>query len=561
MVFVRKSSAAYASLFVVILAFLVRSWGIWNVSTTDEYNEIIEALRVCSGHLNYDRWIKRFYLYILAPEFGIYFVIGWFGGLFQSPIDFAEKIARNLDPLFLIARATSVVAGTATVALTYKVGEKFFSRGAGLVAALLLALTTYHIDLSQQAKVDALLGLLVVMAFYFMLRLVDVSRRHRWDYAWCGLIIALAIQTKINSAVLLASFGVAAFFAYRSGQKQLLRPAGLFSGAFFVGLLIGNPAVAIAPLRFLENVYNAKKVFVSPVNTVPSDVVGFLAYPAFYLQAMGWAVVAVTAFALLYAAKRAEAKHLVCLVFVFAFMLLMGPLTSLVAPYYLIPITPIVYLLVGDAVTALLTNGADPNSKVTRKAVVAILLLALITPVFKVANHVRSVSGPNTRVLAKNWIERNIAPNAKILMDSGKSINSSAPLIAENRRNLEETIARSRGNIAQGNIVHEMVDQNAIIYYELLLKTVPSTSYDITSTMFGLSVKDVDYYVQNRFEYFVISGSMKEARTGAFGRENMPQIAAFYQGLDSDPRLELIQTIGSGPTNRGDTYYIYRLRG
>jgi hypothetical protein len=560
MAFVQKSSLAHASVLVVVLALLARSWGIWNVSTTDEYNEVIEALRVCSGHLNYDRWIKRFYLYILAPEFGIYFVIGWIGGLFQSPMDFAEKIARNLDPLFIIARATSVAAGTATVALTYKLGEKYFTRGTGLVAALLLALTTYHIDLSQQAKVDALLGLLVVMAFYFMLRLVDGNRDHKWDYAWCGLIIALAIQTKINSAVLLASFGVAAFFAYRSGQKQLLRPAGLFSGAFFAGLVIGNPAVAIAPLRFLENIYSAKKVFVTPVNTVPSDVVGFIAYPAFYLQAMGWIVFVITALALLYAARKAEAKHVVCLTFVIAFMLLMGPLTSLVAPYYLIPITPIVYLLVGDAVSALLARGADANSKVFRKGVLVVLGLAMVTPAFNVAEHVRSVSGPNTRILAKNWIEANIMPNAKILMDSGKSINSSAPLIAENRKNLEETIERSRGNIAQGNIVHEMVDRNAIIYYELLLKTVPNISYDITSTMFGLSVKDVDYYVENGFDYFVISGSMKEARTGAFGKENMPRIAAFYLGLDTDPRLELMHTIRPEATNRGDIYFIYRLK-
>jgi len=52
-----------------MFAFLLRIWGIWNADSTDEYNEVFEALRVCSGHLNYERWFKRFYLYILSCEY------------------------------------------------------------------------------------------------------------------------------------------------------------------------------------------------------------------------------------------------------------------------------------------------------------------------------------------------------------------------------------------------------------------------------------------------------------------------------------------------------------
>lgn len=144
---------------IVGVAFLIRFWGIWNVSTTDEYNEVIEALRVCSGHINVDRWIKRFYLYVLAFEYGLYFVVGWIANVFQNPLDFAEKIVRNMEPLFMIARFTSVLAGTATVWLLYKTAESNFNRRTALVASVLMTFTAFHIDLSQQAKFGRAVGL------------------------------------------------------------------------------------------------------------------------------------------------------------------------------------------------------------------------------------------------------------------------------------------------------------------------------------------------------------------------------------------------------------------
>ena len=39
----------------ILVSFALNIWGFWNVSNADEYNEVVEALRVCSGHLNFDR--------------------------------------------------------------------------------------------------------------------------------------------------------------------------------------------------------------------------------------------------------------------------------------------------------------------------------------------------------------------------------------------------------------------------------------------------------------------------------------------------------------------------
>jgi hypothetical protein len=114
----RKFSTPFIFWTVVLIALLIRLYGIWNVTTTDEYNEVIEALRVCSGHFNFERWIKRGYLYILAFEYGVYYVIGWIFNAFSSPVDFAEKLVRNMEPLFVLGRITSAVSAACTVGLS-----------------------------------------------------------------------------------------------------------------------------------------------------------------------------------------------------------------------------------------------------------------------------------------------------------------------------------------------------------------------------------------------------------------------------------------------------------
>jgi hypothetical protein len=145
-------------------------------------------------------------------------------------------------------------------------------------------------------------------------------------------------------------------------------------------------------------------------------------------------------------------------------------------------------------------------------------------------------------------------------MDSGKSINSFAPPIARNRASISRRLNTARKNVAEGKIVHGMVSQDALIYYELLLKTVPELSYDITSTQFGLQVKPLNYYVENGFDYIIIKKNMREARTNPFFTERNPDVAAFYEETRTSSELELVHTVSPTKWNMGDTFYIYKIK-
>lgn len=550
--------------FILLLALGVRLWGVWHVSTTDEYNEVLEALRVCSGHFNLERWVKRFYLYILAAEYGAYYILGWLSGEFTQVMDFAEKIIRYMEPLFIIARLTSVVAGTLTVGVVYLTGVRFFRPETGALAACLLAVTVFHVELSQQAKVDALLGFLVASSLYFTLKILSDDDVRRWDFAWTGLLAALATQTKINAVILVVPLFLVIVLKYKRCRSSVVAGSIFFALFFILGFILGNPAVLISPITFATSILGLHTVYTTAVNEVPNDIIGFLAYPLYYYRSLGAVIALVTIMAFLDAVLKPNARKTVLVSFIIPFYLLMGSTKNLVASYYMIPALPFLFLLVGDFM--LRTWEKVSSSKrltlnpIFRSVLLySMILISFIHPMINLAYHELSLSGENTRQLAKRWIENNIPPGSKILMDSGKSINSFAPLISENRESLERTLAMAKTNIKEGRIVHGMVDTNALIYYELLLKTVPSISYDITSTMFGLHVESIDYYVLNHYQYFVISDSMRKSRVSPSFRQDNPAVANFYESLSHDTRITAIKTIAPSRFNLGDTFYIYSI--
>jgi hypothetical protein len=596
----------------LVLALALRLWGIWHVSATDEYNEVFEALRVCSGHLNFERWAKRLYLYVLAGEYGVYFSAGWLFGIFAGPMDFAAKIVRNMEPLFIMGRVTSALAGAASVGVLYRIGERFFDRRTAVIASLLLTFTVFHIDLSQQAKVDATLGLMVLLSFYFILKILNnaenvqerkrrstrpvpkpgsghrvlrmgeasppaipqvcgqpgdkadvVPGRFQGDFIWAGMCMGLAIQAKINAVVLFVPFGLSLFFLLHGGARPYRPLLGFFVPAFLVGFILGNPPVALAPLEFIHDISGMGRVYTTAVNQVPSQVLGFIAYPIYFYHTMGALVSVLAIAAVVFSLWRPNRHKVVLLSFIVAFYLLMGASRYMLADYYMIPAVPFLYLLIGDLFSdipgrKLLGEGRAGQAGGTAMAIV--LPLTLIAPIAQVSKHELALAGPNTRCQAKAWIEANIPSGSKILMDSGKSVNSFAPPIAENEASLHRVLAQAERNVAAGKIVNNIVDRNALIYYQLLLKTVPEKAYDITSTMFGLQVESIDDYLATGFDYFIISKHMKEGRTKSYFAERHPQEAGFYRSLDHDERIKLIKVIAPTKTSTGGTFYIYRLQ-
>lgn len=70
-------------------------------------------------------------------------------------------------------RLLSLVFGVLAIPMIYAVGRQLFNKEAGLVAALLLALSAFNIQYSQETRMYILMVLLALISMYFFLRLLE----------------------------------------------------------------------------------------------------------------------------------------------------------------------------------------------------------------------------------------------------------------------------------------------------------------------------------------------------------------------------------------------------
>jgi hypothetical protein len=105
----------------------------------------------------------------------------------------------TIPGFFLWGRLLTAVFATLTVLFAYAIGRRIWGQGAGLIAALFLALAPFHLRHSQYVTTDVASGWLVLMTFGAALA---VARAGRWrDYLAAGAFAGLAAATKYNAGV------------------------------------------------------------------------------------------------------------------------------------------------------------------------------------------------------------------------------------------------------------------------------------------------------------------------------------------------------------------------
>lgn len=92
----------------------------------------------------------------------------------------------------LVARAVSALAGIFGVSAIYLLGKKIHSKQAGLIASLFVAVSNYHIYISQDARAYSLYFLFVCLSFYTLLVYI---KKPTWKHV---LIYALTTGFLVN---------------------------------------------------------------------------------------------------------------------------------------------------------------------------------------------------------------------------------------------------------------------------------------------------------------------------------------------------------------------------
>lgn len=114
-----------------------------------------------------------------------------------------------------ILRSFSAVAGVFSVAMIYLVGKELFNKKVGLIGALLLATSPFHVWASQITRHYSLFVFLTLCSVYFFIRILNSARADR--KLWYGFIItSLAmIYTHYYSFLIIIAANILAICLYK----------------------------------------------------------------------------------------------------------------------------------------------------------------------------------------------------------------------------------------------------------------------------------------------------------------------------------------------------------
>ncbi|WP_114952194.1 ArnT family glycosyltransferase [Sphingosinicella terrae] len=348
-------------------------------------------------------------LYCLALIMGAVAVLGIASGRFSGIEDFAQAV--YLDPAIVILPARLFVAanGVACVFLTYLVARRLWGRGAGLVAASVLAVNAVHIGWSQVIRTDVQASLFMQLCVLAAIR-IHGSGGVR-SHVLAGIFAGLACATKWPAAIIFLNPLAASLDRLRQGRGErkglvllLLMPG--------VSLLAASPFLLISYDVVLGDLAGEARP-VHPGSTgfgLVGNLGWYLAGPL--LLSFGWLGLPLALAGALGAAVRSR-PFLVAVCPAFLAFLLSISMQSLVWERWLVPLLP--FLALGFAWAAVTIVGLT----VARwRLIVSLGLAAALALPMLQATHARSIERRNdTRQIASAWIRANVPPGSTILVE------------------------------------------------------------------------------------------------------------------------------------------------
>jgi hypothetical protein len=364
------------------------------------------------GDLNPHWWFHpTLQRYMTVAVYSLVFLAGVPQGRWSSVGQIVEE-----DMLYW-GRFVGVLAGTATVAVTYVLARRLFGRAAGLLAAALLAVFPGAVEHSQVNKPDPVVALLTAASV--LAALVYLERGGKGLAFACGVAVGLTASAKYNGALVLVAFLAAAAFRLRS---RLLTAPDLYLAlaGTLAGFLLGCPFAFTELHLLLDHVANGMRIYAAGRPGVEGE--ENWANHGVYTSHFGagyWAAVAGVA-GLALALWRMNAALAVLLAF-----------PVLYYGYYsaqrinlrgnLIPVYPFLAVLAAYAVVELVGWVRErrlPRGRVVVPALATALAALLVVPPLRTAIRFdRAVTRKDTGTIAREWIDQRLPAGTHIALE------------------------------------------------------------------------------------------------------------------------------------------------
>ena len=407
---------------VIALALGLRVWGIGfglpYELTYDEVHEILRAFKLGAGEYQWSFGKGGLYI-LLFFEFGLIYVVSWLMGWVANTREFAIWYVLDPSVFYLAGRLTVALMGTLTCLVVYFIGKRVWDWRVGLGASFIGATAAFHGVHSHVINVDvgttfALWSSILVYLQY------EKKKEIRWLIG-AGILAAIAIAFKLpGGIVLLALFMAIGSNAETQSYRIMFKEAGMVLLATVVTLTLIAPEWTSSLGALHENFSltlgrgsasrdiseDNLRDTIDSITILGGDWSWYftillrnynfaLSFSALLGAGLGlwrrerwpiiWSVLSVVFLGFMFAADRGPSER------------------------YLLPIMPVLWLLSSLAVIEisrrrwwLIAPGLT--------CVVALPLIVLIRQDYEWTK-------PDTRLVAKEWIEANLPAGSRILMD------------------------------------------------------------------------------------------------------------------------------------------------
>ncbi|MFH1140633.1 MAG: glycosyltransferase family 39 protein, partial [Chloroflexota bacterium] len=347
----------------------------------------------------------------------------------------APIVSTDLQDLAIAGRTLSALADVGTVALVYALGRRLYGRGAGLLAAALVAFAVVHIQHSHYYRPETFTILFVMASFWFMLQVLERQRLR--DSLWLGLFVGLAFATKVSVLPLLLSlavvYGRLLWLAVHNGgtgakaeQAERVALCALAAGAVAVAAyLFWTPYAVLDFPEFLE--WNLRELDIVRHAGIVPYTVQYMGAPKFLyefqqttmwgmglpLGLLAWGGLLATAAINL---RRPRLGQVLLLLWTVPLLLTVGSVEVKFLRYTFPLVPPLILMGSGAAWAGM--RWLENRHKILGMAAAVAIGLVLASTAFYALAFQSVYSQPHTAVQASAWINANVPVGAQILTDN-----------------------------------------------------------------------------------------------------------------------------------------------
>jgi hypothetical protein len=339
---------------------------------------------------------------------------------------------------FMVARGISLVAGTLTVLLVYWMAQRLCPRGWALAAAAAYAVSPLAVREAHFGVTDTLMTSLAAACLLQSMRCREVPESGRQRAVlFAAVLFGLALATKYTAALaapglLLVILEGNAFAVSRRLLAEMAL-AAVTAGAVFAVL---NPYVFLAHGESSGTVAGILSVFYrGAAGTAPWDAARaaeMLLRPLFYGPG-SWAGLVAAAAAVVGVVRRRPGSGGAAVV-----LLSTAPLVCALIPFrHLVPFRYLLPALPGIAVLAAWTMARLAPRKAAQGLLYGAGAVLLVWQSAGAGALVATLAREDTRTLAGRWIERNVPPEAPVVLLGPPE---SEPQVRENAASIQRRI-------------------------------------------------------------------------------------------------------------------------